>query len=439
MKDLKIRQLSRPTVVKDNKLGYNSIERKYVVQGDKVVVEGIFSNPNTPFISKHPTGESHIDTIPLFLDVGTEDEEYTNFFLVDQKITPSPDTVDKAFLTRTFVEIRDTWISETVTQTNDLQKITRSYVVLRKEHPKGYLDVDFKKHPTQNGYLKSSEAWDYLPIIVKATKPTNSHDSVITASSSPIDLVNPTVNSIPLYTAVSGDDGVVSEYLESSVKVDISNPGVDFWTVSWVAPLDGYWATATTSKSAASMDLPMIVEFDENGLKLMDWGDSGSGSVAAQAWQYVFYHVGETLPKNLIRYMGGSGSSTHPSVNLDFYFSSYEGTSRSHTFQRLIKNAIFKKPNTAILRFPKSDGTGNVEVASTRGTTRGYIFKYDCGNSAPVLYQNSPISRAGGRLDWGSTVITSGWNNATRISTKIAPIASHRGRRVWKIAMTFVS
>ena len=220
-KDLRIRELGRPKVSKDSKAGYNSIQRKFVVEGDKASRVGILGRE---------------DGFPLFLEVGTEDEEFTGYHLVDQSLEGSPNTMNKANLTRTYVEIRDTWNSETVSESSNLKKVTRSYVVLRKNHAKGYSSVNFSKHPTPTS--DNYDAWEYLPKVILETKPKDEDFSsyVISATTSPGSLAPPVLSGVPLFNAIS-DTGGAFKYLESNVKVDHTSPGIDIWSVSWVCPV----------------------------------------------------------------------------------------------------------------------------------------------------------------------------------------------------------
>ena len=429
MKDLKIRQLSRPKIVQDSKFGYNTIQRKYVIEGEKVVRNGVFSTDITKSAS--------FDGVPLFLDVGEEDTEYKNFFLTNQTIDPAQKSTEKAYLIRTFVELRDTYMTESVSESKDFKKITRNYVVLRKAHPRGYSDSSFLKHPINNksgGY----DAWDYLPEVIKATKPevSNFNTSVQSANRTPGDLGTPVLNNTNLYLALSKSKGS-AETMENSAKVDISNPGLDMWQVSWIAPLEGYWSTATSSSNSKAVDLPQIVKFDENGVSIQDWGDLEGTSTAAQAWKYTFYHTGESLPSELVSYTGGSGGNSWPSVWIDIYLEGF-GSGSGFSHKQLIKNAVFKKTNTAVVRFPNTQDTG-VQIGRLEGQ-KNIILKYDCGDKPPAVYQGKPISKAGGRISWGASYIGQINNGSSqRLTTKIVPVTSHKGKRLWKIELTFVS
>ena len=70
--DLTIRLLGRPKVTQDSQLGFQRIVRKYVVQGPRASKAGIEDANN-----------------PLFLPVGTADEEFTDHYLVNQAVEPT--------------------------------------------------------------------------------------------------------------------------------------------------------------------------------------------------------------------------------------------------------------------------------------------------------------------------------------------------------------
>lgn len=116
-RDLTIRPLGRPKVSKDNQAGFNTLVRRYVAQGPRASKAGIEDATN-----------------PLFLPVGSTDEEFTEYKLVDQQIEPAQGSMDKAYVSRTFVDLRERWVSESITQTPDLTKINRKFVVLRGQN-----------------------------------------------------------------------------------------------------------------------------------------------------------------------------------------------------------------------------------------------------------------------------------------------------------------
>ena len=70
-KDLTIRILGRPQVSKDDAVGYQRISRQYVVEGYRASYAGINDEDN-----------------PLFIAVGTEDEEFEGHYLIKSKDNP---------------------------------------------------------------------------------------------------------------------------------------------------------------------------------------------------------------------------------------------------------------------------------------------------------------------------------------------------------------
>ena len=142
-KDLTIRLLGRPQVSKDSVAGFQKLVRKYVVEGSRASKSGIED-----------------ENSPLFLAVGTQDEEFADHFLVNQQLQGNPSSMEKAMLTREYVELRNKFHSETFAQTNDLVKVNRKYTVLRNNDPTyGYGD-NWANHPYNGG---SSVPWSYAP------------------------------------------------------------------------------------------------------------------------------------------------------------------------------------------------------------------------------------------------------------------------------------
>ena len=82
--------------------------------------------------------------------------------------------MDKAYLTRTYAEIRNTWNTESVSEDKNLTKISRTYVVLKAEHDRGYSNSNFTKHPSNQSYGSDDDnhlAWDFLPETIIKTEP----------------------------------------------------------------------------------------------------------------------------------------------------------------------------------------------------------------------------------------------------------------------------
>ena len=135
-KDLRIRLLGRPQVTEDSTLGFRKITRRYVIEGIKASKQGLLGT---------------LDKIALFGEMGDADEEFIDHYLVNQRIEPSK-SVDKAYLVREYAHVRDTWNSESITESGDLKRLTRRYVVLRKgNHQRGYSNAEWEKHPENTG------------------------------------------------------------------------------------------------------------------------------------------------------------------------------------------------------------------------------------------------------------------------------------------------
>ena len=164
--DFRIRLLGRPQVENDSAIGFQKLTRKYAVEGPKASKIGL---------------DGSQDGIGLFREVGEPDEEFTDHYLVSQTITPG-DTIDTAVLTRVYAQVRDTWYSEQASESGDLKKITRKYVVLKNSNSVlsqlgvsknlGYGNREWSLHPTNYAEKNdNSDAWDRLPEIVRETEP----------------------------------------------------------------------------------------------------------------------------------------------------------------------------------------------------------------------------------------------------------------------------
>ena len=226
-KDLTIRLVGRPKVTKDSSLGFNRLARKYVVQGPRASKQGIEDPQN-----------------PLFLAVGTPDDEFgDDYVLVNQAIEPSS-SIEKAVLNRDYVEIRDTWHSESVSESGDLKKLQRKYTVLRAQHSKGYGTAEWATHP-HNSNISSIDPWDYLPEVIKATEPGSlGYDVFANAGNTPEGLKQPMVelNGVSVANSVSINNephaslsdalsharaigSLSAGWVRASATVDTSNPG----------------------------------------------------------------------------------------------------------------------------------------------------------------------------------------------------------------------
>ena len=163
--DLRIRQIGRAKIEKDSAAGFQKITRKYTVEGPKASKVGL---------------DGSQDGVALFREYGEPDEEFSDHYLINQSVTPGA-TVDKATLTREYAQIRDTWYGMQTSESNQLKKLTRKYVVLKNSNhvlsqlgtPElGYDTTPWSIHPkTGKNSPDESDCWDMLPKIVVDTEP----------------------------------------------------------------------------------------------------------------------------------------------------------------------------------------------------------------------------------------------------------------------------
>ena len=421
-KDLTIRLLGRPQVTEDDQVGYHKLTRQYVIEGYRAE----YSEVN------HPQN-------PLFLPVGTEDEEYGNHFLVDQKINPAQGSLDKAYLVRVYAEIRDTHVQESVTSSKDLRRLRRTYVVLRAEHTRGYSKNGFSNHPLNNKYVsqetRGDTPWEYAPNIV-ATPPK------------PVSYGMPNyagyVNKAPglasgdetagLYETLSGNHAAeinTGEWLKGSAQVSMSQPGVDVWSVEWVSHVKPYWSSTLKKIGGKSQKVPKIVEFDNDGLRITGASGSTGSSAYGQVAQLNFFVVGETIPPEFGGYVGTT-SNLQSSVMLDFSLIAYEGHRRSFDFHQYIPNAVFAfsvRPDNKL----------------TTTIVNGYRFvgNYYNGDSPQNLpkFKNVRIADGGGTITWTHVAQQqTGWSSI--MGVQIQPIFTSSDtseeKRIWQISITYV-
>lgn len=460
MQDLTIRLLGRPRVTKDDPTGYHKIQRKYVIEGYRSEYSEI-NHPNNP----------------LFLAVGTEDEEFSNHYLTNQAITPKDGSVDSAYITREFTQIRNTWSQESVSTSNDLKRIRRSYVVLRaKNNSIGYSSTSWANHPSQGG---DAEPWDYLPAVIKAPSYSpyaQTYSNTIGGKTPTLGADNTSLYDI-LAQATHKDAVNSSEWLPGYAQVSTTQPGVDVWSVEWVTHSTPYWTTGT-SRQGGSTPLPKSVDFDSNGLRISSFGSGGSGGSFNQVGTYVFFVTADVVPPTIASYWGG-GASMSPSVMLDCSFINFDDSTSSN-FTKPIPNAIFKQglDTTSGFSFPTvqefnsnpAQGSGSIQAAASGSGSNTIVFKGDLTKGAyedipeqqyyvkakkqvtvqahkKLNYQKLPcfkgipIRYAGGTVSWthGYSV---GGSYAQPVSVKVRPLFSSGNRnvakKIWQVAITYV-
>ena len=426
-KDLTIRLLGRPQVTEDDQVGYHKLTRQYVIEGYRAE----YSEVN------HPQN-------PLFLAVGTEDEEYENHFLIDQKINPAQGSLDKAYLVRVYAEIRDTHVQESVTSSKDLRRLRRTYVVLRAEHTRGYSKNGFSNHPLNNKYVsqetRGDTPWEYAPNIV-ATPPKSVSYGMPNYGGY--------VNKAPglasgdetagLYETLSGNHASeinTGEWLKGSAQVSMSQPGVDVWSVEWVSHVKPYWSSTLKKIGGGSQKVPKVVEFDKDGLRITGAPGTTGTSAYGQVSQLNFFVVADTIPPEFGGYVGTT-SNLQSSVMLDFSLIAYEGHRKSFDFHQYIPNAVF------------AHGTGGSAPSDLVVVSAGkYTFRDDLGFAgvikAPSVlpkFKNVPITSAGGTISWTHVLQQqTGW--ASIIGVQIQPIFTssdpREEKRIWQISITYV-
>jgi hypothetical protein len=419
---------------------------------------------------------------PLFLPVGTADEEFTNHLLTNQQIEPAQGSMDKAYLVREFTEIRNTWSSEAVTESGDLKRMQRKYAVIRAEHSLGYGATEWANHP-HNSSTPSNDPWDYLPEVIKATEPTSTGYGLFSnAGNTPAGLKPPMIETngvsfgnipivsihsephVPLGSALSHvASGLGSlSWLRATVTVDSSNPGIDVWSVSWAAPVTDYWTSKEGKKSnGGSSAPPSYFDFDHNGVKLLRLGKKASGGTSQVVYKtYVSFVVGADPGEELSSLFNGGGSTLGSAVSMDFHFVGIDGNSRTASFRQAMPNTWKAIDTTDGIKFPSSgtgvkagnpnpNGDGNYteadeiadqgDIKVAEGTAKSYIFNYIHKKDEPYpLYQGQPIMRTAGRMDWTHYYDRSS-NYSSTGGSSIAPIFSHGNQRIWKIQTVFIS
>ena len=287
--DLTIRLLGRPKVSKDTTQGFQTMARKYVVAGNRASERSLKEVGN-----------------PLFLKVGTPDVEFTDHRLVDQRLEPS-DSMDRAYLSRTYLQMRKRWVQESVTENADMIKVTRTFVAIRSEVSiYGYSASAWAKHPSNEGFGvakdNSEDPWDYAPDPVLNGSPDkviydDSEVSNSGFSEEPWVSIGNSSSSLADYLSSNASSVSLGVWVRGSAQVTMASPGVDVWNVSWVTHASPYWTFGTSGKGGSKGASFTLVDFDHLGLKLTNVGSAGGGgSVPLQAKTYNTFHVEKLYP-----------------------------------------------------------------------------------------------------------------------------------------------
>jgi len=427
--DFQIRPIGRPAVSEDSSLGYRKLVRRYAVEGPKVSQLGIDSAPQ------------------LFREVGEADEEFDDYFLVAQQVEPTS-TVDKAHLSRTYVQFRNSWFGESISENRETKRLSRRYMVLKQSESKlpaaasglGYDDSAWSLHPSSETYTSdgdSTEPWDMLPSMITKSEPGSMPDNLMSkALAHPYSYPTAGLQTLLLSSGYS-ESSKKRSWVRGSAQVDTSNPGFDVWNVSWVAPSEGYWSSGSAAGGGGSP--PVIVDFGENGLKVTP-AENASGVQAVTS--FTFFHVGENLPAAMA---AASGAETpYVTVAVRMADKNKAGLGATHTF----KNAVFTlgSNTTSTLDFQ------GIQVASKQSFGYGsgsLVFNYDAGpkdgastgtaagwSTTLPKYQNREIIAAGGHISWTHLWLKNS-SGSNLVKTTVTPIHSHRGEHIWRITFTY--
>ena len=445
-RDLTIRLLGRPQVSTDQRTGLRKLVRKYVVEGPRASKAGLED-----------------ENFPLFLPGGSTDEEFTDYFLTNQMLAPASGSLDKAYLTREFLQLKTAPITQDRVETNDLIRLRKRYAVLRSDHASVGYGSAWTEHPSQGG--TSSNPWDYAPQNAKTSPDSVSYDYDTVVANSGL-AENPVVVSYDssgnpveynltefLNTSIVGS----GNWVQGMASVSRAGSELDIWTLEWVTHSSPYWTIGTTSVKSRSSNARRKVDFDNLGITIVDEGGVAEGTALTKAKTLISFAIAEEAPEDLSEIEGGSYSSTrNASVNVDLFFEDIEG--KSWAIKQNFKNAVWTSSTRAIVNFPNGNGA-DIEV----GRSKSYRYEFDFNAMAaddqtfkgagdgPLnidfndpanlpVFQMKPIRKIGGRISWTMTsrvgITTTG--NVGNTTTSITPIFSGEGKKIWKIAITYV-
>lgn len=425
-----IRPQGEPTITKDNQIGYQTVRRSYAISAE-------FYNKNKIFDADNP----------LFLPVGTVDFEFNDHYLINQQISPltnaqrdsSDSTKDLAVLTRDFVEVRDTWVSESVTSTSDLKKVRRNYVVIRADHFRGYSPKGkpstWGSHPVNDdaqGDKNNLTPWEYAPYPV-TNPPATIPYTYPTAS--PLSK-NPQLGGQNLISALTSQSSNINmgTWLKGAAQVNFSNPGVDIWSVEWVSHCKPYWtAGGEKSLGSSSYKAPDYVSFTSDGLHIRSNGIDENGQFVGQVANFTFFVVDEVVNTKLSGYWKGV-SSSQPSVMVDFYLVTKVGK-KTIEFRQHLRNSYYLVTTEGNL--------ANLTEAFAGGFkfTGNYDSKDKDASELPT-FKNIPIADGGGTITFSHALSSSSSTTTAAVTATTTPIFTSPdpsvSTRIWKVVISYV-
>ena len=162
----------------------------------------------------------------LFLPVGTKDEEYTDYYLIHQYVNPS-ESQEKSILIREYAQLRNTWTKESIVETGEMKKLSRSYAVLRADNADlssmgtpslGYATAQMNLMPkTGQETNDPNDPWDLLPKSILDTEPTTV--SYEDAAASPV--TSPTTSADTTLRTVWARQVLVTDTSGTKVKLKV--------------------------------------------------------------------------------------------------------------------------------------------------------------------------------------------------------------------------
>lgn len=427
-RDLTIRLLGRPQVSSDKRTGFSKVSRRYVVQGPRATLAGINDATN-----------------PLFLAAGTPDDEFTDYYLIEQILSPASGTLDKAYLVREYLQISTSAIQEAYTQTNDLIRVRKRFAVLRNNHATLGYGTLWAKHPSQ-ATTYAEDPWEYAPAWIRSATPGSKNYNVNNANSDHGFAETPQVGTDNLGTfaaslASSGD------WMEGYSVMTQAGSGLDVWTVEWVTHAAPYWQLGTGSGSRSRSNAVTVVSINEHGVSLDSTGSSGSINYSTRAMTYNFFVRANSIPSELAEIGGGSAQfNFKPEV---FFNLAVTDTENKTTFlEKRFTNAVWDGPQSLTL--------GEVQVATTTGKTMTFTHEGQpsmdsdypdklvpvWGADDLVPFRGFMAAKIKGTISWTTTKssysASAGNSNFGQTKTAIAPIFSKGSEKIWKVAITYV-
>ena len=426
-RDLTIRLLGRPQVTVDKRTGFSKVSRRYVVQGPRATLAGISDATN-----------------PLFLAAGTADEEFKDYYLVDQSLAPANGTLDKAYLVREYLQLSSSAITEAFQQSNDLIRVRKRFAVLRNDDANLGYGSSWSNHPSQ-ATTYAQDPWEYAPSWVANATPgarnytvTNADDATQHGFSEAPQIDGQNLGTYIQSHASTGD------WLKGYAVMSQAGSGLDIWTVEWVTHAPPYWQLGTGSGRRSRSSTVDVVDFDEQGLYLVESiASSGSVSYATRTMTYIFFVKGNTIPSELAVIGGGSGSvSFSPSVSYDFTVT--DKADISTHFRSLSKNCVWNdKTSLTLDGKPVGSASGNsliLDFVAEPSGESSIIEVYE--DSDLINFKGTLAKSIKGNISWTSSKNSYSYSSSSgtfgQTRTQIAPIFSHGSEKIWKVAITYV-